>query len=208
MKLKTVLLSAALFSATIGASAQSSPLQFGVKAGANLSNWSGDINDTDAKFGFNVGVTVDYAFNTNWYLMSGLEFTTKGAKIDLITDYTGEYATAKLTGNAMYLQLPIHAGYKLPIAENTNLVFHAGPYLAYGVGGKVTTKIDGFGKVKDDFFGDHSFKRFDFGLGFGAGVEFGKINAGLGYDFGLVNINQGIGTVRNMNGYLSVGYKF
>lgn len=214
MKIKFLLLVAAVF-ITIGVNAQDTPFRFGVKAGANLSNFSGsDADGSDAKFGFNAGVTVDYAINSNWLIMSGLEFTTKGAKADEsvslddfdIPELTGS-VKIKTTVNAMYLQLPIHAGYSLPVSEGVNLLFHAGPYFAYGVGGKAKVKANGQEMIKIDTFDDNFAKRFDFGLGLGAGVEFGKINAGIGYDFGLVNIMQD-GTMRNMNGYLSVGYKF
>lgn len=54
--------------------------------------------------------------------------------------------------------------------------------------------------------------RFDFGIGLGIGAEFGKINAGLGYDFGLLDVAKNIEdndlTLRNGNAYISVGYKF
>ncbi|MDL2303325.1 PorT family protein [Dysgonomonas sp. OttesenSCG-928-D17] len=217
--LKTSLVAIALLIG-VSASAQDTPITFGVKVGANLSNFSGDL-DMDAKFGFNAGVTLDYAFTPDVYLLTGLEFTTKGAKRK-----TGDNS---FTMNPMYLQLPIHVGYKLTVADNTRLVFHAGPYVAYGLGGKTTTKTAGI-KTKGDFFGsekDGGYKRFDFGVGLGVGAEFGKINVGLGYDFGLLNIARGgyegsfdlgdFGTieiessdykVRNMNAYLTVGYKF
>lgn len=204
--IKTTLIVAALFFG-LTMNAQDQPITFGVKVGANLSNFGGDVENNKAKFGFNGGVTIDYAITPDFYLLSGLEFTTKGAKYE----YKEEGENEKGTMNAMYLQLPIHAGYKLTIAEGTKLVFHAGPYIAYGIGGKITDE-DSEGKVKWDFFGSKEeglAKRFDFGLGLGAGVEFGKINVGLGYDFGLLNISHSKeGKLRNMNAYLTVGYKF
>ncbi len=198
--LKTSLVAIALLIG-VSASAQDTPITFGVKVGANLSNFSGDL-DMDAKFGFNAGVTLDYAFTPDVYLLTGLEFTTKGAKI--------KEGDESLTMNPMYLQLPVHVGYKLTVADNTRLVFHAGPYVAYGLGGKTTVKIAGI-KEKGDFFGSEEeggAKRFDFGVGLGVGAEFGKIGVGLGYDFGLLNMARGDGKVRNMNAYLTVGYKF
>lgn len=189
----------------ISASAQDSPIQFGVKAGLNLSNFGGKAgDDLDAKIGFNVGVTVDYALTEDVYLLSGLELTTKGAKLS--------ESGAKLTFNPMYLQLPIHAGYKLAIAEGTKLVFHAGPYLAYGIGGKAKLTGAGDEDYKIDFFGSEEeggAKSFDFGVGLGVGAEFGQINAGLGYDFGLANISRSDDAkLKTQNAYLTVGYKF
>jgi len=235
--LKTSLVAIALLIVTI-ANAQDKPITFGVKVGANLSNLSGDVEDTKAKFGFNAGVTLDYALTPNLYLMTGLEFTTKGARYDYEESITEEGETFNLSMkskiNAMYLQLPIHIGYKMDVNESTKITFHAGPYIAYGVGGKF--KIDDEVKVRNgattitinmkelkkeygisdaelpmetDTFGDEAFKRFDFGVGLGVGAEFGKIGVGLGYDFGLLNMaRSNEGKVRNMNAYLTVGYKF
>ena len=184
----------------VNVNAQDKPLEFGVKAGVNLSNMTGDINNTDAKVGFNVGVTMDYALSPDLYLLTGLELTTKGFK------YTE--GDAKITLNPMYLQLPVHVGYKLAVAEGTKVVFHAGPYVAYGIAGKATVKND-LGKEKENVFSTGGLKEFDFGLGIGAGLEFGKIGVGLGWDFGLVNVWDADNVkVKNMNGYLSLGYKF
>jgi hypothetical protein len=135
---------------------------------------------------------LDYGFTPDVYLLTGLQLTTKGYKVG-----TGE---DKYTSNLMYLQLPVHAGYKLTVAEATKIVFHAGPYAAYGIGGK---------SGDDKSFEKGHAKRFDFGLGLGVGAEFGKIGVDLGYDFGLANVNDaGDGKVKNMNAYLSLGYKF
>jgi len=194
---------------SLNATAQDIPLRFGVKAGANLSTFTGDLDDLDAKFGFNIGVTVDYSITENIYLSSGLEFTNKGAKAEYdFRPVDGDKYDVTMTAN--YLQLPIHIGYKLPISEGVIINFHGGPYLAYGIGGK--TKFEYGNKTeKENTFGDDGFKRFDFGLGLGAGVEFGNINVGLGYDFGLVNIADDDDddiSVKNGNAYLTVGYKF
>lgn len=220
MKTIKVILFSSLLLFSFIASAQNLPLTFGVKAGANLSNFSGDGADgADAKFGYNFGVTVDYAINYNWYLTSGLEFTNKGAKSDYLLIDLDELAVekiGKIKYTANYLQLPIHVGYKLDIAEGTKINFHAGPYFAYGIAGKskvsdITSAIYDDLDRKVDTFSDDALKRFDFGLGLGAGVEFGQINVGLGFDFGLLNISQ-LGDsdypIRNQNAYLTVGYKF
>ena len=175
-------------------SAQDSPIQLGVKAGVNLSNFGGDVEGTKAKVGFNAGVTLDYNFTPNVALLTGLEFTTKGAKYKHLDD---------ASVNAMFIQLPVHVGYKLPVTETMKVVFHAGPYAAYGIGGK--NKIEG---VKFDTFGKDALKEFDFGVGLGAGLEFGQIGVGLGWDFGLADLSRGDGSVKTQNGYLSLGYKF
>lgn len=206
--MKTIIRMSLVAVAMIFCVAVNAQVSLGVKAGVNLSNYGGDIDDTDAKAGFNVGLTAEFGLPlTSMYILSGLELNTKGAKYE-----EGGY---KLTSNAMYLQLPVHFGYRISALETFGVSFHAGPYIAYGIGGK--TKIEG---VKFDTFGDDGLKEFDFGLGLGVNAEFSKLSVGIGYDFGLANIARNIEMeigdlnlksdvkVRNMNAYLSVGYKF
>jgi len=176
------------------------PVSFGVKAGMNLS----EIQklDDDIKVGFNVGVTAELSLPGSFYLMSGLEFTTKGAKGK---DRAVDGITSKATYNAMYLQLPIHAGYKLGIAPGTKLVFRVGPYLAYGIGGKI--KWDAKELGKEDFFDDYT-NKFDFGIGGSVGVEFlNKINVSLAADQGLTKVFKDTKT-KNRAAYINVGYRF
>ncbi len=219
---KIILTASALLFMVINVKAQDMPVRFGLKGGVNLSNFTGDLyQDAKNRVGFNVGITMDYAFTEKWYLMTGLEFTTKGAKAvfkESIPDVASAKTTYKMSPS--YLELPIHAGYKLGLSESTDLVLHAGPYLAYGLGGKVkldgkSVSEDGVTQVsaKGNFFGkDGMANRFDFGLGVGVGLEFGNIGVDLGYDFGLVNITKKIEgvrpTTRTANAYLSIGYKF
>ncbi len=182
--------------AVVALSASAQNIQLGIKGGLNASNLS-NINDTEAKIGFNAGVTADYQLAESLYVLSGLEYTTKGAKFS-VSGSTQEYSST-----LSYLQLPIHAGYKMSIADNTRLVLHAGPYLAYALSAK--TKA---GSEKTDII--DGMNRFDAGLGGGAKVELGKISVGLGVDYGLTTVNKDTegGKSRNMNASLSVGYKF
>ncbi len=181
--------------AVVALSASAQNIQFGVKGGLNASSLS-NIEDAVGKLGFNAGVTADYQLAESLYVLSGLEYTVKGSKFSDVEVSSGSF-------NLSYLQLPIHAGYKMSIADNTRLVLHAGPYLAYALSAK--TKA---GSEKTDII--DGMNRFDAGLGGGAKVELGKISVGLGVDYGLTTVNKDTegGKSRNMNASLSVGYKF
>ena len=157
------------------------------KVGMNFSNL-----DLNAKVGFKLGGGFEYAFNDTWSLQPSLFLTGKGAKKDA------------LTINAYYLELPVMGAARFNVADNTNLVVTAGPYLAYGVAGK--TKLDGE-SVKTFSDNGLDLKRFDAGLGVGVALEFGKIIAGLDGQFGLVDV-QKLGNPKNMNFSIVVGYKF
>ncbi|MBK5720757.1 PorT family protein [Dysgonomonas sp. Marseille-P4677] len=207
--LKTCIIAFALL-LTISANAQEKPITFGIKAGMNLSNMTEDL-EADAKIGFNIGMTLDYAFTSNLYLLTGLDYSLEGSK----------EGDSKI--NLSYLKLPAHIGYKLPVTDNFKMIFHAGPYIAYAIDGKYkagAVSIDAFNDDLVEVLG-YKMKRFDFGLGLGVGAEFDKICVGVGYDLGLTDILDiknsatikeitGIGDPKgkNMNAYLTVGYKF
>lgn len=206
MKKMRIMLVVAMFALVSAVSAQTS---LGVKGGVNMSNFYGDdLDDQNVKIGFHIGLAADYEFAYNSAIQTGLFFTTKGAKYsESIGDATGDF-----TANPMYLQLPVHYAYKLDVTPGTRIVFHAGPYVAYDIGGKA--KASGSignleAEVESDVFGDNGLKRFDAGLGLGVGAEFGPILLDLGWDMGLVNIaDSDNGDIKNQNAYLSVGYKF
>lgn len=189
--LRISLVTFALLLTTSMVNAQLLPVSMGIKGGANFSNVNTD--GYKSKTGFNAGITVDLNLPANLAIMSGLEINTKGAKVK-DTDYSM---------NAMYLQLPVHLGYKFGI-PGLRFHFSLGPYFAQGIGGK--TKFDG---EKFDTFSDTALKKFDWGLGAGVGVTFlGMIQARVGYDHGLANIGRGDVKVRNRNAYISAGFLF
>ena len=62
--------------------------------------------------------------------------------------------------------------------------------------------------LKNKVFGSNAMKRFDFGLGLKAGVEFfQKYQVSIGYDWGLLDNIEDSGN-KNRNLMLSVGYFF
>lgn len=220
-KLKLSLIVAFVAMASI-VGAQSASLS--VKGGLNMSNFYGDnLTDKSMKPGFHIGVGADLEFVPNISLQTGLYFSTKGAKYTYDSPYMAA-GNIDYTMTANYLQLPIHVAYKIDVTPGTKVVFHAGPYLAYGIGGKRT--IDS--RFTDDlkpFFGDQELntfdknfglKPFDMGVGIGVGAEFGLILLDLGWDIGLNNIARGLKAgqttysqnIKNQSAYLSVGYKF
>ena len=202
-------------------SAQSAFLN--VKGGLNMSNFYGDnLNDKNMKSGFHIGVGADLEFLHNISLQTGLYYSSKGAKYTYSSAITED---VEFNVSANYIQLPIHIAYKLDVSPGTKLVFHAGPYMAYGIGGK--RKIDSkytedlnqfFGKNEVDTFDkDWGFKPFDIGVGIGVGAEFGLIFIDLGWDMGLKDISRSAlknisksnkVTAKNQSAYLSLGYKF
>lgn len=103
-----------------------------IKGGLNMSNFYGDdLSDKNLKPGFHIGVGADLELVPNVALQTGLFFSTKGAKYSYDVPIVGK---VEYNINANYLQLPVHVAYKIDVTPGTKIVFHAGPYIAYGIG--------------------------------------------------------------------------
>ena len=174
-------------------------ISWNAKAGINMSKLTGG-EGADMKVGYQLGVGMEYAFTDMWSVQPSLMIVGNGAKFDY---GGGESEKFKPT----YLQIPIMAAGRFPVTESINIVGKVGPYLGFGLGGK----CDGekIFKYDEDTGEGWDAKRFDFGLGFGVGAEFGKYLVGLDFLFGLTEVmDWGKDSPKNMSIALSVGYKF
>ena len=196
-------------------------ITWNAQACINMSSLSG-LDESKMKVGYQIGVGMEYAITDMWSVRPSLLFITKGAK----SDYTIDDEGYKSTYNPMYLQLPIMAAASFDLSDNMKFVAKAGPYIGFGIGGKIKDEFTYDGattEVKYDIFDDlvedgdveyKAAKRFDFGLGIGAGLEFGKIMVNLDAMFGLVKVadyytfKDEKKSLKNMTVALSVGYKF
>lgn len=176
-----------------------SDLKWNVNAGIGMSSWYGDDSDgVDAKFAYKVGVGLEVPFaNTNvWSFQTGLNFISKGAKVD--------YGLIDVSVNQLYLELPLMVGARIHTASNFDLLFKGGPYLAYGIGGKAKAddiKVDTFGSDGLDL------KRFDAGLGLGVAFEFDKIIVGVETGTSFTKVFSGV-SAYNLSALATIGYRF
>ena len=221
-KVFSVMLAAVL---TVGyAQAQ---ITFGARAGLNLTNVSGDTEDTKMKPGIQLGAVADYPLQDNFSIQAGFLFAQQGYRVSYTDSETSMGVTfkdeTKGKMNLNYLQIPINAQYKHDLGGMT-LLLQAGPYLGFGLGGKMKSETstsvtppspyypdDKYShEEKIKFGGKNELKGFDFGLGIGAGLQFGNIQAGLGYNIGLMNmVPNGSSFVMKNNGLaLTATYLF
>jgi opacity protein-like surface antigen len=202
------LATAVCFFISVNAQAQ---FKIGARAGLNLTNMSmkfdgkkpsGD-EKSKMKPGFQVGVVGEFGLGKSFALQPALLVATQGCKVK-----AGDY---KASTNLTYIQVPINAMYKLGVG-NLNILFQAGPYLGYAIAGKEKWEEDGEKESEKIKFGgdEDQTKAFDFGLGFGAGVELMKsLQIGLGYNIGLANLSNAEKTKAHNNGLaLTVTYLF
>jgi hypothetical protein len=200
---------------------QSNAQTFSFMGGLNLANML--MKDDEEKYseeykmnpGFHVGGTVDFAILESLSFETGLVFDKKG----FIIKENQEQYDYVVNYNLYYLDIPILLKETIAAGDNVNIGGSFGPYIGVGLTGKMKWKVEHQGETETDDekieWGNDPdndmLKRFDFGLGFGAGVEINSFFAGLSYDLGLVNISpdkeDGF-KAKNRVLRITVGYRF
>ncbi len=195
---------------------------FGIIGGINFQNLtgkaaSGDKLTNDMIIGYHAGVNIQIPLAPQFYFQPGLLFSAKGAK----NSYSSITSTTKLS----YIEMPLNLVYKAMLG-NGYFMLGFGPYIGYGIGGKVTTKGGDLELETDVEFknvveaGDPLlttyYKAFDVGGNIFAGYQmangiFGQFNTQLG----LVAINpedkriaNDDSSVKNTGFGVSVGFRF
>jgi hypothetical protein len=186
---------------------------FGIKGGLNLSDMLTKDNtqtySTKMIPGIHLGATVGIPLSGKSILFEpGIFFNMKGSKYQ-----ENEYSE---TLNLNYLDIPLNL--KAVFGSDKIKGFGTlGPYIGIGLSGKdkwtyTTGGQSGSETVKWGSNADNDLlKRFDFGVGIGAGVIFGNLLAGVSYNLGLANISSDTsdGTkVKNKVLQISLGYLF
>lgn len=175
-----------------------SQMTWNAKVGMSMTNLSN--TEADMKIGYTVGVGLDYQFTDMWYLQSGLNITGKGAK------------AGDLKIKTHYLEIPVLAAAKFDVSDNMKFVVNAGPYLAFGMGGKLQ-EGDASMKVfsKEEGMEEALMKRFDLGLQYGVGLELSdKYLINLTGQYGFIDPFKGDGgeSSHNIAFMIGVGYRF
>lgn len=157
------LLFIAAISLGIAANVNAQANEFGIKAGFNYSNFTGDdVDDLDSRAGFHVGAIYHLGINDDFAFQPEILLSTKGAE-DL---------------NLMYVDIPLLAH----IHATEELTFHVGPQ----VGFLLSAKNDGT-DVKD------AYKSTDLAavLGTTYRLETGLFFT-LRYNYGISNVGEEI----------------
>ncbi len=189
--------------------------EYGIKAGLNLANVYSAANGNDdgvnykSNAGFNLGLTAEYPFTKLISFETGLIFSSKGFSSSI----GGVLSNFSSKTRLYYLNIPLtaKAAYKI---GGIKVFGNIGPYVGYGLSGKISSNANILGvSVLDESeveWGEEGdFERLDYGLTFGAGVEFGKFSVGASYELGLANIApSSYVETNNRVTSISLGYKF
>lgn len=174
-------------------------VKFGVKAGVNFANVSGDdMDDMDSRIaplfgGFaNIGLTDKLAFQPE------LLYSMKGAKESGSMDGMDYDATVKLS----YIDVPLMLKYNI----SGGLNIQAGPQLGLLMSADYEMEAGGESEsmdIKDEL------KGMDLGFNLGAGYDFGSLGVDVRYNLGLSNIaDSDDGDIKNNAIQIGVSYAF
>lgn len=202
-------------------SAAAQTVQF--KVGGGLASHYGSSESVGA---YKIGVGYEYEFDQRWTFSPSLIFYGKGWKnpdklvpiVDLQdqpvynADGSQKQGVMSVSSTAYYVELPLVFNYYLRTGAARYLVFSAGPYVAYGVGGNVKIKGDTQLSGSERFFyqertfGVTGTHRWDAGLQAGVGYQLGGgLIVGLAGDFGLLKFSDD--GAKNISGLLTLTYK-
>lgn len=179
--------------------------RYGLKIGVNANTVfqdfeeAGNKNEVRFKPGFQIGVNIDIPLSQKFSIQTGGSFNNKGYSISVEAETQGRSeGYHKTTYN--YLEAPILVAFKM-----NKFQLFLGPYIAFGVGGRVKYDIDNprpyidqvesyklkpkFGTVKANAKEDYEgvYNAFDYGLNAGIGFQAGVTLINLGYSYGMEN---------------------
>lgn len=182
--------------ATVSTMIASAQVQFGVKAGLNLStlNYSGPYSGSPAyKTSFNAGAFASIPIFTSFYLQPEITYSGEGFEETILGQ-----ATQFETG---YLNVPVLFKYQ----HKTGLFAETGPQVGFLL--SANNEVAG---IREDV--KSSYETTDFSWAFGLGYKFTGIGLGIDarYNLGLTNIAKESqnGTFKNSVFQLGLFYVF
>ena len=172
----------------IPAFTQRGNVQFGIKGGVNLSDYSDNVHTSGFRTGFHIGGLAHiHTHNPKLAIQPELVFSTQGADFDNGTQQVD------------YLNIPFLIQY----LGRGGLRLETGPQ----VGALLSAKFEE--NDGDEYSIKNSFKQSDFGWAFGIGFI---SSSGLGidarYNLGLSDITKGRGDVKNRVWQFGLFYQF
>src|SRR5699024_7781354 len=187
---------------------QTSPVNLGVKGGLNFSNFNGDaLSDADYMTRGNVGLFLKYDVNPYFAIQPEANVSWTGAKMDvnnpIIPEELGESGDVKLKQS--YIQIPVLAKLQLPTNTVITPNIYAGPVVSFNIHDKYKTDTD-IADVDGDLkeIGLEP-KTTQFGLQFGAGVEYRNFIIDARYHLGLTDTFEDV-DAQNGAFMLAIGF--
>ena len=180
-----------------------------MELGLGMSTWMGKGSDhANPIFNPKVGIGIDVPLSGLVSFQTGLTWVSKGTKV---SSWLGK---KDVQVNQNYFQMPLLAAFHVGTVSSFDMVFTAGPYLAYGINGKseievddVTTSWNTFGNSRHEGILTDGLDRLDAGVQLGVAMDFPRWTVGVDGDFGFVKVASGHRPY-NLAFYLTCAYKF
>lgn len=210
---------------------ESSGIRFGLSGGINLQNFNGtdfwgEKLDNKITPGYHAGVNAIIPVMRGFYIQPGLLFTVKGARKEII-ELPNKSDQNKVTTNIRlsYIEVPLSMLYR-PALGDGYILLGFGPYIAYGIMGKVKTRAGNLinqvnVKFKNDVRLDDPstyayYRAWDAGANIFFGYElYQRIYCQMNAQLGFLQVNPSYELLSNdqtsysNTGFgLSVGYRF
>jgi len=231
--MKKLLLSASVVLLATGAFAQTTKMsgadaRFGLKAGVNLSSYSGTgalDRDYKSNVGYNVTAFADFGVGNNFFIQPAVSLQNKGTKLESSASVGGTTATGTFKQDVMAIEVPVNAVFRIPTGDAGAFQISAGPYIGFNISGKnkyTGTYTSGTAAAstftdRDLNFGSETnddLSSIDFGANFGLAYRLNSgISVGANYGLGLSNLvpkdsRSNDDKLRNRVLGFSVGYSF
>lgn len=182
-------------------------LNGGLKAGINIATVGGsDADGASPRLGYHAGGYLRFDFNNRFSFQPELLIGSVGARQKEESYDDPDLGTIRVKGEAIvtYISVPAIFLFKL----NDKLNVQAGPQVGFLVAAKAKYDIQsdfmdfsGSEDVKDQF------KKLDFGINAGLGLDLNPVTISARYYLGLVDVPDEDVSLKNRAIMLSVGYK-
>lgn len=181
-----------------GITVMAQKVDFGVKAGLNIANYSStnQPSNLSSRLAYHVGVLAEVTVSTVFSVQPEIVFSSQGVTNSLGKD--------EATGKYQYLNIPLMAKYYI----FKNISVEMGPQIGFLTAATITAK-DAQGK-EVDIDVSKALNTVDAGINFGLGYKLTNgINFAARYNLGLTNISKARSTsIKQGVIQLSLGYNF
>jgi len=184
--------------------ASAAPVRYGVRAGVNLSAFTGsfaDLVEPDNRVAANVAFVYEYDFVPEFSLHTGIGYAGKGGVSHSEgTDPSGNpTGTFKDTWSFEYLEVPLLLRGRMPVLGTRHVFLELGPMLDFRLSGKFGTEAPGVPDVSLTT----RMNAFDLGFGAGFGIELpagpGRFGIETRYSRGFDDLFDTNGTLTTIN---------
>ncbi len=168
-------------------------IKFGPQAGLNISELPNNTEYIMGKHhiscGYHLGIIAQIRLVKELYFQPGVLFNNKGSKY-IAGNNTGGSTSgfSDFRFSSSNAEIPLDLMYKFD-QGSFKLLIIAGPHFGYGLSGKWESSSGTPSKVHFGNDPADDLRPFDYGLDFGAGAEFGRIQVSSQYYMGLKTLS-------------------